>query len=229
VLAEKCWRKKARIKATCHNFFSRSSDKGREKTLGTSGRWLAAAKFVDWAPRGELKDFISLPLQGRRPCDSGWRERGTAPAGKGSSLLHPSGFGHQPSGITTGVGVETLDWDRRARVTPVERCRDLRRKAVHKIVPFPPSRRKHGLELSQKVTTVWREPLSGTPTGERALQGARCASAVQRLVNSVCRRSASFWCRGRDFCCRKRVEKFFGATCAALRSRLTRLSTAGAI
>ena len=37
-----------------------------------------------------------------------------------SSLLHSGGFGHQRSGKTTGVGVETLDWDRRARVTPVE-------------------------------------------------------------------------------------------------------------
>jgi len=70
----------------------------------------------------------------------------------------PGGFGHQRSGTTAGVGVETLDWDRGPRVTPVEKVRDLRPGWRPKDRVLPPRPRKHGLELSWGVTTAQPEP-----------------------------------------------------------------------
>ena len=67
------------------------------------------------------------------------------------------GFGHQRSGITTGVGGATLDWDRLGAGNARAETDGLRRKAVKGIVR-PPRPRKPGLQLSWEVTTAQREP-----------------------------------------------------------------------
>jgi hypothetical protein len=57
--------------------------------------------------------------------------------------------------------VLSLDWDRTARVTPAQTARDLRPPVGTAVSDqaFRPRPRKPGLELSQLVTTAWREPL----------------------------------------------------------------------
>jgi hypothetical protein len=123
-------------------------------------------------------------------------ERGAAPAGGGSSPPHSGGFGHQPSGMMTGAGVETLDWDRRARITPVERCRDLRRKAVHRIVPLPPSKRQKCPQEAWPGAEPEGDNRLARAAVERREASADCkpraALTTRRLRNSVSRRSASF-------------------------------------
>jgi hypothetical protein len=49
-----------RIKAACHTFGAHRSNKECWKTLVTSEGWLCSAEFVGLAPRGEVKERISL-------------------------------------------------------------------------------------------------------------------------------------------------------------------------
>ncbi len=57
-LAQNCesWRQ-------CHNFRAGESNKQRKKTLIRSKRWRRPADFLEIAPRGELKELISLVLR----------------------------------------------------------------------------------------------------------------------------------------------------------------------
>ena len=81
----------------------------------------------------------------------------------------PGRLGHQPPGIMTGAGGASLDWDRRRRVTPVQTASQ---EAWPEAEPLG-----------------WKIPLGesrgGTPTDERALQGAcriaRCGGGDLRL------------------------------------------------
>jgi hypothetical protein len=56
------------------------------------------------------------------------------PAGGGSSLPPPGGFGHHACRYYGRRGRCSLDWDRRARVTPAEARTIFARLAVHKII-----------------------------------------------------------------------------------------------
>ena len=77
------------------------------------------------------------------------------PAGGGSSLLHLGRLrASKQSGTTTGRGGASLDWDRRARVTPVS-ARSFAPGWANRTGPdAPPSRRKHGLKLEPRATKV---------------------------------------------------------------------------
>ena len=81
----------------------------------------------------------------------------------------PGRLGYQPPGMMTGMGGASLDWDRRRRVTPVQTTSQ---EAWPEAEPLG-----------------WNTPLGesrgGTPTDERALQGAcriaRCGGGDPRL------------------------------------------------
>jgi hypothetical protein len=62
-----------------HNFRARESNKQRKETLVGSTRWPQPPKFLEFVPRGELKEFISLG-QGTSTGDGRLMERGRCPA-----------------------------------------------------------------------------------------------------------------------------------------------------
>jgi len=98
------------------------------------------------------------------------------PAGGKIRPVPRAALGIIQSGTTTGRGGASLDWDRLARVTPVEEREVFR----------PRLGEAHRTERPAKYQEAWpeAEPLGreslwrvrgGTPSGERALQGARRA------------------------------------------------------
>src|SRR5665213_1410991 len=101
--------RKIRIMANVSHFLTRESNKDRKKTFAISEGYLQPAEFLEFVARSELKGFISLveDLAGRHTRS--WGECGAC-----ARACNPlsGGFGHQRSGITTGVGGATLDWDR---------------------------------------------------------------------------------------------------------------------
>jgi hypothetical protein len=91
----------------------------RKKCLVGSKRWLRPAEFLGFRPRGELKRRPLAHLTGRQPvtpvdgasCGSRGRRLVTAAPGR---LRASSGRHYDRPGRCS------LDWDRRARVTPAE-------------------------------------------------------------------------------------------------------------
>ena len=73
-------------------FPCRESSKERKKILIGSGTWNRTAEFLEFAPRGELKEFISLSYKDAiRVTAVGGAS--AVPAGEGSSPLLPGGSG----------------------------------------------------------------------------------------------------------------------------------------
>ena len=66
-----------------------------------------------------------------------------------------------------------LDWDRTARVTPVERRKGLRRKAVHKILRSARVSGSSGLGCASGMSSPLGKSRSGTPEGVRVPLDAR--------------------------------------------------------
>jgi hypothetical protein len=132
-----------RIKAACHTFRTRSSNKARKKTLTRSERWLRPAEFVGLAPRGELKKLIPLSCK-----DAGrslrLAERVAVPAGRGSSPLLPGGSDIMPAGTMTGVRGARCDWVRHWRHVRLVWCAYPRKPgpncALGTMTPFGKSR-----------------------------------------------------------------------------------------
>jgi len=90
----------------------------------------------------------------------------------------PGGLGIMSPGITTGAG--SVPW------TGTGTASNARSR---------PRPRKHGLTLSQRRRESPWQDRGGTPTGELPLKvGQSRTRSVRRLLNSVCRRSASFRC-----------------------------------
>ena len=79
---------------------------------------MRSARILEFAPRGELKKIISLSYKdASRLTAAGGAS--AVPADGGSSLPHSGGFGHHACRYYGRRGRCSLDWDRRARVTPV--------------------------------------------------------------------------------------------------------------
>ena len=102
------------------------------------------------------------------------------PAGGKIRPVPRAASGITQSGITTGLGGASLDWDRRARVTPVEE-REVFRPRLGE--PYRTGRPAKYQEAWPEAEPLGRESLwrvrGGTPTGERALQGARRAMSAE--------------------------------------------------
>jgi hypothetical protein len=77
-------------------------------------------KFLDFGPRFGYTFRESRSRKGRQPVTPAGRAR-AVPAGGGSSLPLPGGSGDiRPAGTMTGLRGNSLDWDRKERVTPAE-------------------------------------------------------------------------------------------------------------
>jgi len=112
-----------------------------------------------------------LALRARTSAgDSGWRERVRCPRAKGSSPLLPGGSDIMSAGIMTGMRGARWNRGERRRDTPAIDRRLLREtwSGLH-----------FGMRESQGKSR------RGTPTGERALQGARLPQGKRLRTASV--------------------------------------------
>ena len=124
----------------------------------------------------------------------------------------PGGFGHQRSGTTAGVGVETLDWDRRARGNARGDAYDLRPgwRSIRSCVPATsqeawPGAEPEGRDRLARAAVERREasaPVFGAPRARNGVPAARARRGaprgrvatfvrVARYNTCVSRRSAS--------------------------------------
>ncbi len=152
-----------------------------EKCRGIKEEVLAIVTTIDNDRAADRGSAISS-VEGRSSRGHSL-ERGECGACARACNPLPGGFGHQRSGTTAGVGVETLDWDRRARVTPTTKACDLRPgwRSIGPCAPAAsqeawPGAESGGCDRPTRTAVERREasaPVFGAPRARNGVPAAR--------------------------------------------------------